>query len=257
MISTSDSNCRAMKPTDTVGPYTLTARLGGPDSQVWAAAHGGGQVALRLAAASDRSARALLHHEMQIAGGFDHPNIIRLHELAQSTQCTWLTMQHAGGTGPLTLANFRQLLLALLHLHGNDVVHGDLRPASLLRDLGGDLRLANFRYARQAGQAASQEGGRSRYASPEQQLGDVLDFRADIYSAGAVLYEIVTRAMPQGAQPVPPSLLAPGLGTNFDGLLARALSPEKAGRFGHVFELLGAFDAACQRGVRRELGSVR
>ncbi|QYF93291.1 serine/threonine protein kinase [Massilia sp. PAMC28688] len=246
-----------MKPSDLVGPYTLQSQLGGAGSRVWLAVSAGRQVALRLAPVSDRAACSLLLHETQIAAGFDHPNIVRLHELAQSSAYMWIAMGYAGGTGQLTLANFRQLLLALLHVHGNAIVHGDIRPASLLLEVQGELRLANFRFARRVGQAASQEGGRSPYASPEQHLGDVLDTRADIYSAGVVLYQILTRTMPQGARPVAPSALAPGLGNNFDALVARALAPDREARFGHVFELLGAFDAACQRGVRREPGYGR
>ena len=241
-----------MKPSDRIGPYTLVKPLGGPRSGLWQAACGGRQVVLRLAGPDDLPARALLRHEAAVTASFDHPNIVRLHEFAQSGAVQWLAMDYVGGAGPLTLGNFRQLLLALLHVHGNDVVHGDLQPGNLLLDLAGDLRLSNFRYARHVGQAASQEGGRSPYASPEQHLGDVLDTRADIYAAGAVLYELLTRTIPAGARPTPPSVLAPGLGGNFDALVARALAPEKAARFGHVFELLGAFDGACQGGVRAQ-----
>lgn len=239
-----------MKPSDRIGPYTLIKPLGGPRSGLWQAGCGGRHVALRIAGPGDARARALLRHEAAVLASFDHPNIVRLHEFAQSGAVQWLAMDHVSGAGPMTLGNFRQLLLALLHVHGNNMVHGDLEPGNLLLDAAGDLRLSNFRYARKAGQAASQEGGRSQYASPEQHLGDVLDMRADIYSAGAVLYELLTRTIAAGARPTPPSVLAPGLGSNFDALVARALAPEKSARFGHVFELLGAFDGACQRGVR-------
>ncbi len=233
-----------------IGPYTLVQTMGG-DGSTWTAKASGGTLALRLAYVDDTAAHRLLLHECASGAQFDHPHIARIHECGQSNGICWLALGLRGEPGaPLTLANFRQLLLALLHVHGNDVVHGDIRPANLFIAPEGELMLADFRHARKAGQAASQEGGRSEYASPEQHLGDVLDSRADIYSAGAVLYELLTRVRPAGARPTAPSILAPGLGNNFDAVVARALAPEKAARFAHVFEFLVAFDAACQRGVR-------
>lgn len=248
-----------MNASDRIGPYTLVSRLGRPDGRTWlaSACDGQVQVALKLASKTDQIGRAHLLHEMDMAAHFDHPNIVRMHECAQVNDLMWVATGYVGGGTVLTLANFRQLLLALLHVHGNGVVHGDISPNRLLLEPQGDLRLANFRYARKVGQAASQEGGRSPYASPEQHLGDVLDTRADIYGAGAVLYELLTRSIHQPAPLAPPSVLAPGLGTNFDAVVARALAPDKSARFGHVFEFLSAFDAACQRGVRVVPGAER
>lgn len=243
---------RLMNPNDRIGPYTLQSPLGDPARQAWlaSAARGKSRVVLHLSRAGDKARRSLLMHAVKLAGHFDHPNIVRMHECGEVHELIWVASAYVGGEGALSLTNFRQLLLALLHVHGNDVVHGDIRPGNLLIESEGDLRLSDFRHARKVGQAASQEGGRSPYASPEQHLGDVLDTRADIYAAGAVLYELLTRKRHVGAAPVAPSVLAPALGSSFDAVIARALAPEKAGRFAHVFEFLAAYDAACQRGLR-------
>lgn len=239
-----------MQPSDRLGPYTLLNPLG-DDGKTWLARAGTRQVALKIAAAGDAAGRALLLHEVEIAGQFDHPNIARIEEAAEASGITWLALGLRGvPAGTLTLAGFRQLLLALLHVHGNAVVHGDLRPANIFVAEEGELMLANFGYARRIGQAASQEGGRSRYAAPEQLLGDVLDARADLYSAGAMLYQVLTGRMHAVTGDAAPSVVSPGLGTSFDAVAARALAPDKAGRFGSAFEFLLAFDGACQRGVR-------
>lgn len=239
-----------MKPPSRIGPYTLARQLAA-GSRVWLATTplAKAPLVLKLAATGEREAHARLLHEAAIAGQFDHPNIIRIHETGRAGEWLWLAQAYAPGEGSLTLANFRQLLLALVHVHGNDVVHGDIRPANLLLDHGGELRLANFAYARKVGQASAQDGGRTAYASPEQLRGDVIGVRADMYAAGAVLHEILTRQAFAGTMPTPPSVLAPGLGTAFDAVVARALAPDPAGRYIHVFELLVAFDAACQHGV--------
>lgn len=239
-----------MTPPSRIGPYTLVRQLS-PGGAAWLASSAltRGQLALKLVQRSDREAHARLLHEVAIAGQFDHPNIMRIHETGRSGDWLWTVQAYAQGEGPLTLASFRQLLLALVHVHGNEVVHGDIRPGNLLLDHGGELRLSGFGCARKVGQAAAQDGGRSAYASPEQLRGDVLDVRADIYAAGAVLHEILTRQPCTGAPPAPPSVLAPGLGTAFDAVVARAMALDKAERYVHVFEVLVAFDAACQRGV--------
>lgn len=238
-----------MKPFDRVGPYTLVQPLG-EDGRSWLAKAGNDQFVLKIAGTDDADGRAQLLHELHIAGAFDHPNIVPIHECGETRDGIWLTLGVRGQPGrKLTLAGFRQLLLALLHVHGHDVVHGDLRPANIFVEHEGEVMLANFSFARKVGQAAAQDGGRSAYASPEQLMGDVLDVRADLYSAGAVLYETLTGRRPNEGETVAPSVAAPGLGTAFDALAARALARDKTARFGSSFEFLLAFDSACQQGV--------
>lgn len=240
-----------MKPHTRIGPYSLVRPLGTGARRSWLASGGseGAQVVLKIALAEDAAACARLAHEAAIAGNLDHPNILSMHEYGRSQTLHWMSADYVAGGDTLTLANFRQLLLALLHVHGNELVHGDLRLSNLLLAPEGTLRLSNFACARKNGQAAAQDGGRSPIASPEQLRGDVIDMRADIFSAGAVLYQILTRQAYQGGAAASPSSLAPGLGDSFDAVVAKAMAPDRAQRYGHIFELLADFDAACQRGV--------
>lgn len=258
-----------MKKLERIGPYTLIKRLGaGESGRVWLAQAGSGteRVALKLAREGDDGARACIMHEVDVAAGFDHPNIVRMYECGASRGITWIAMEYAPGPHEqLTLANFRQLLLALVHVHANNVVHADVQHANLLLDESGDLKLTNFGLSRRAGQAAPAHGaphGTPQFMSPEQLRRQPLDLRSDLFSAGVVLYQILTGGRPfegtafevmqqviNDSQPAP-SEVAPGLGTSFDEVVRRSLARDRGDRYANAFEFLGAFDAACRRGVR-------
>jgi eukaryotic-like serine/threonine-protein kinase len=257
-----------MKKPERLGPYTLIAHLGDQArSRTWLARAGEGAhaetVALKLGRAKDAAGRARILHEVAIAAVFDHPNIVRIFECAEANGVLWLACGYVPGPHqPLKLLNFRQLLLALVHVHANQVIHAGLSCANMLLDEEGDLRLANFACARRIGDPGQAPTGTLAYMSPEQLRGEPLDVRSDMFSAGAVLYEILTGKAPfkggaatsmpqmtQDSQP-PPSSVAPGLGTSFDELVHRALARDRTARFSGAFELLSAFDAACKRGVR-------
>ena len=255
-----------MKKRARIGPYTLLTRLGASStSHVWLAAAGdeGAKVALKLVREGDEEGRRRLMHEVDMAAGFNHPNIVRIHECGQSRGHTWIAMGYIGGPhGALTLANFRQLLLALVHVHANNVVHTNIEHANLLLDETGNLHLADFSLARRTGQIAAPVQGTAQFTAPEQLRGHPIDTRADIFSAGVVLFEVLTGTRPlpgtglevmhqllHVSQPAP-SLVTPGLGTSFDEVVRRALARDREERYANAFEFLGAFDAACRRGVR-------
>lgn len=229
---------------------------------VWLASAGSGgtKVALKLAREHDATGRARLLHESALAMGFDHPNIVRIHECGEARGVTWLAMGYVPGPHePLTLANFRQLLLALVHVHANGIVHADIRAGNLLVDEYGDLRLAGFGLARRVGEAAP---GAPQSVSPEQLRGKAIDMRSDIFCAGVVLYHVLTGKRPFEGTPLEimqqilhdtqpaPSRVAPGLGTSFDDVVRHSLARDRDDRYGSAFEFLSAFDAACRRGVR-------
>jgi len=254
-----------MKKPERIGPYTLLKRLGqGEDSRVWLANAGleDNKVALKLVRPDDEAGRAAMMHEVELCASLDHANVVRMYECGSAKGCTWMAMGYvAAPPGPrteLTLANFRQLLMALVHVHANHVIHADIRMANLLIDANGDLRLADFAHARRPGQAAIKGSGSPYSMPPEQLTGQALDARADLFSSGVVLYELLTGIHPfqectpdklKDGPPLP-STVAPGLGASFDDVCRRALSRERAERYTNAFEFLAAFDAACRRGVR-------
>ena len=255
-----------MKKPEQIGPYTLLKQLGEKQSgRVWLATAGadGQKLALRIARENDEAGRQRMMHEVNLAAGFDHPNIVRIFECGASRGVTWIAMGYVPGPhGKLTLNNFRQLLLALVHVHANDVVHADIHPGKLLLDEEGDMRLADFGSARRAGEGGGPVHGALPFMPPEQLRAQPLDVRADIFSAGAVLYQVLTGRAPfagtaadrmsqllQDGQPAP-SAVAPGLGDSFDEVVQRALARDRDERYGNAFAFLAAFDAACRRGVK-------
>jgi serine/threonine protein kinase len=209
-----------MKKPACVGPYTLLSPLGaGAPGHVWLAGMGDTRLlVLKLARAGNAPQRTRLLHEVHIAGAFDHPHIVRMHECGEAQGVLWMATGHvAGPQVPLTLANFRQLLLALVHVHAHGVVHGAIEPAHLLLDENANLRLAGFADARRDG--AVQD---------------------DLLAAGAVLSLILA------ARPLD--------GPGFEALIAKLLAPDAAARHASAFDVLRDFDAARPRGVRPASG---
>lgn len=259
-----------MKKLDRVGPYTLLSPLGdGMTGHVWLASTGRGaeRRVLKLAAQGDAAARAQLLHEVDMIRPLDHYNIVPVHECGESKGVVWMAMSYvAGPHTPLTLENFRQLLLALVHVHAHGVVHAGINPGHLLLGEEGHLRLISFANARREGGGPMPAAGIAHFMPhfmpPEQLRGEALDLRADLFSAGAVLYQILSGKQPfdatahQGAHHAAlapgalPSTLVPGLGTCFDQLITKALAPEPADRYANSFAFLGDFDAASHKGAR-------
>lgn len=252
-----------MTPLERIGPYTLLSPLGnGAKSRVWLASagkEGTMRLALKLARCDDDTRRQRLVHEGGILIGLHHPNVMRLHECGEAQGYTWLAMPllsfpHA----PLKLGHFRHLLMGLNHIHGNDIIHCNICPSRLLLDAG-VLRITNFGSARRAGFGLGEADEPTSCTAPELLHGLAADRRADIYSAGAVLYQILTgKPAYEGTSdvvsskilhedPVPPSAHAPQLGERFDALIARAMAREPGARFGSTFEFLGEFDATCRK----------
>ena len=260
------ADSKHMKKPERIGPYYLLSPLGDSGrGNVWLARAGarGDRLALKLVREGDSEGLERLMHECSMAMGFDHPNIVRMHECGEANGVTWISMGYVSGPrGELTLANFRQLLLAMVHVHANDVIHTDIRDANLLLDENGDLRLAGFGMARKRSEPNVVLQGKVQPLSPEQLDGQSIDHRTDIFALGMVLYQVLTGKAPfQGSAfdvmqqvshdaPAAPSSVAPGLGSSFDELVRRAMASNKEERYGSVFEFLSEFDAACRRGVR-------
>ena len=106
-----------------------------------------------------------------------------------------------GGHLPEVFSIVQKLCLALEHLHGSGIVHRDVKPANVFLGRDGRTTLIDFGLACAASPTAPMEGGAIcvgtlEYAAPEQICGGPLDQRADIYSLGCLLYELVTGQVP-------------------------------------------------------------
>jgi serine/threonine protein kinase len=138
----------------------------------------------------------------------------------------------------------------LQHAHQNGVIHRDIKPANLLVDKGGVLKIADFGLAKLNGADASngwrtldcRRMGTPQYMAPEQvEKPQAVDHRADIYSAGVVLYEMLTRELPLGRFS-PPSQKAE-VDSSLDMVLFRALEKDLARRYRDIREFKQAVEA--------------
>jgi serine/threonine-protein kinase len=161
---------------------------------------------------------------------------------------------------PMAVAMMRDLLSALAHAHAQGIVHQGVRPANLLV-VDGRLRLTGFGMAC-IQQSEATTGARlgalstgTRFMSPEQVQGQPLDARSDVFSAGVVLYEMLTGTRPFDAENPfaiiqriltvavpPPSQVLAGLPAALDRAFAGALAKDKESRFASTRDFLRALE---------------
>ena len=152
--------------------------------------------------------------EIRTAANLSHPNILTLHDSGESDGLLWYVMPYVEGEslaqriqreGPLpiqeALAITRQVAAALGYAHRHGVVHRDIKPGNILLS-GGNAYVADFGIAHaleETGERLTSTGiaiGTPAYMSPEQSGSGKLDGRADIYSLGCVLYEMLVGEPP-------------------------------------------------------------
>lgn len=207
-----------------LGRYRIDATLGeGAMAEVYRAHDPdiGRTVAIKVLKpefASDPEVGERFLREARAAGALNHPNIATIYDVGEAQGVAYIAMElidgapldellQAHGRMPYerVLSIGRQLASALAYAHANNVVHRDVKPSNIILSADGktaklldfgvarigelDVAAANQRLARtQVGQLI----GTPRYMSPEQALGLPLDHRADLFSLGVVLYEMVT-----------------------------------------------------------------
>lgn len=177
--------------------------------------------------ANDSTALERFKSEIRIARKISHRNVVRTHDLGESQGLYFITMEYVEGTSLKDLVITRgrlpvhvllpiakQLCRALEVAHDSGVIHRDIKPQNMVVESDGTLKVMDFGIARLATRPAqaglTQAGmviGTPEYMAPEQLLGDELDARADVYSAGVVLYECLTGRLPFEA-PTPIALIS-------------------------------------------------
>src|SRR3954468_22476815 len=200
------------------GRYRVLKRLGaGGMAEVWCAEDEvlGRRVALKLLGgryAEDPEFRERFRREAQSAAGLAHPNIVGIFDRSEWDGTPYIAMELVDGRtlkelvterGPLppTVAvNFvEQVLRALGYAHRRGIVHRDVKPQNVIIDPEGVAKVADFGIARAGHSEMTQTGtivGTVQYLSPEQAQGLSVDLRSDLYSAGVVLYELLTGQVP-------------------------------------------------------------
>lgn len=253
-----------------VGNWILREEIGsGGMGTVFRAERADGQVrqqaAIKFIRGGGESLRARFLREQQILARLDHPRIARLIEAGVSADgLSFMAMEYFPGRSITEFAELRQLghyerieLLrkvcdAVDHAHRNLIVHRDLKPSNILVNDDGEPKLLDFGIARLL-EATDGETPLTRtglffftpdYASPEQIDGRPVTTATDVYSLGAILYELLTgkrvhhfsAITPQEIvatichQPIPPSRL----GNDLDAILSKALQKDPERRYGSV-----------------------
>ncbi|HEX4965017.1 MAG TPA: serine/threonine-protein kinase [Thermoanaerobaculia bacterium] len=152
--------------------------------------------------------------EAQSAGILTHPNIVTIHDVVEASDegLAFIAMEYVRGTNLKLLLQGEQALPlafvldviaqvgdALDYAHSNRVVHRDVKPANILITTDNKVKITDFGIARLDSSNLTQEGqllGTPNYMAPEQIQGKEVDHRADLFSLGVVLYEMLTRHKP-------------------------------------------------------------
>jgi serine/threonine protein kinase len=226
---------------------------------------------LKLSLSSDSAFRLRFRQEAQAASRMSHPTIVRVFDAGEEVSLDdngaesrrpFIVMEHIEGRllkdliaeGPVEVDEAVRItegiLTALEYSHRAGVVHRDIKPGNIMLTPSGQVKVMDFGIARAVSDSAATVAqttailGTAAYFSPEQAKGEQVDARSDLYSAGIVLFELLTGRAPfRGDTPVAvayqhvsetppaPSSINPAVTPALDAVVARALSKDRYERF--------------------------
>lgn len=219
--------------------------------------------------ASDADFRRRFHDESQAVAMLSNANIVSVYDVSHSDGLDYIVMELVDG---MTLKQYMQkrgtplnwrealhfitqIVRALSHAHSRGIIHRDIKPHNIMILRDGSVKVTDFGIAQLASAAQNtmtQEAiGSVHYISPEQAKGSHVDCRTDIYSAGVVLYEMLTGRLPFEGDtpvfvaiqhinsiPVPPRSLNPDIPQALEDITMKAMAPDLAQRYGTADEML-------------------
>ena len=167
---------------------------------------------LKADLAQDEDFRRRFNAESQAVAQLSHPNIVSVYDVSRGGDTEYIVMELIDGItlkqymekrGQLnwreSLHFITQIMRGLSHAHSRGIIHRDIKPQNIMVLRDGSVKVADFGIAclENSAQTLTQEAlGSVHYISPEQARGDRTDARSDIYSAGVVLYEMLTGRLP-------------------------------------------------------------
>ncbi len=210
--------------------------------------------------------------EAVVSMEMNHPNIVRVLDSGTEEDDSFLVMELIRGKElkgllerseaiPLetVMRIMDQLLAALDHAHRHGVVHRDIKPANIMVDKDFSLKITDFGIASVESSEMTQAGallGTPAFMSPEQIMGEPVDGRADLFSAGVLLYQLLTGVKPFEGQlatiiyqilhetPPLPSSLTDRVPPALDGIVMKALAKDREDRFTDAASFAGALREA-------------
>ena len=172
---------------------------------------------------SEPELRARFFREGRSAAQLSHKNIITVYDLGEDNGIAYLAMEYLDGVDlktrismgniqslPQKLGIMIEICEGLAHAHERQVIHRDIKPANVFVTKSEQIKILDFGLARIASGDVTRTGfaiGTPNYMSPEQVSGEKLDSRTDIFSAGAVFYELLTRRRPFEADSIPATIV--------------------------------------------------
>lgn len=201
-----------------------------------------------------------------------HPNIVSVYDVSRDGDIEYIVMElidgitlkdYLGKKGPLTWQETTffalQIAKALQHAHNRGIVHRDIKPQNIMLLRDGTVKVADFGIAHQVAKQHTYSRGEAigsvHYISPEQAKGSRIDNRADIYSLGVVMYEMLTGRLPfDGASPVAVAIqhinavpLSPRdhiteIPKSIETITMKAMNPNLSLRYSSAEELIADLD---------------
>jgi eukaryotic-like serine/threonine-protein kinase len=280
-----------LQPGTRLGAYELVALIGaGGMGEVYRARDTrlGREVAIKVLPAdriADADRRRRFVQEAQSASALNHPHIITIYEIESADDNDFIVMEYVRGKSLDALIPRQGMRLgealrigiavadAVAAAHSRGIIHRDLKPANVIVGTDGAVKVLDFGLAKLMADSDTPEEdsptltshalvsapgtitGTAAYMAPEQATGRTVDARADIFSFGAMLYEMVTgqRAFAGTstaetlsavirAQPKAPSAVIPGVPSDLEKVILRCLRKDPERRFQHIGDVKVALE---------------